>query len=78
MKVIETLLDLNKWFFMDGYASDFTIQLRDEDFERLFLAFEKDFHRMPVFQPKQPLHEITSIRLAGPGSYFLIERKRSP
>lgn len=77
MRVIEALLDLNKWLFMDGYESDFTIKFGSKDFDRLVEEFKKNYPNMPVpISITGSADRIDLIRLAGPGSYFLIERRK--
>lgn len=77
MKLLEALLQLNQAFMIEGYSSDFVLKLQTEDFNRFGAAFEREHHHLisyPDLQPWKTLKEINQIKIAGPGSYFLIER----
>lgn len=75
-KVLEALLDLNKVLMMEGFESDFSISLADADFE-LFVHMTERVHKPLISYPElvAKLSEVTEIKLAGPGSYFLVKRQ---
>lgn len=75
--LIEALLGLNKAFMINGYNSDFTIELADKDFDRFVTDFETHYQRLvsyPDLHAKVTLRDIKTIKIAGPGSYFLVKR----
>lgn len=88
MDILEALLDLNKVLMLEGYKSDFEIEMRDEDFEKFVFYFESKHQGLVNYPQLNPfltaagmqnktLKDISLIRIAGPGSYFLVRRKQS-
>lgn len=91
MEILDALLDLNKVLMLNGFGSDFSIQMEDDDFEKFVYLFEKKYQHFvnypelnPFLQaPKNPmstnpLKDINFIKIAGPGSYFTVSRRKSP
>lgn len=74
MKLLETLLELNKQLCIDGFECDFTIQLSHRDFHRFARLFERE-HKHLITYPELNTSSITRMQIAGPGSYFQIECK---
>lgn len=77
MEILEALLNLNRALMMEGYESDYSIYMRDKDFERFVCMFEQKFKYLisyPDLSTKDTLKTINVIKIAGPGSYFIVKR----
>lgn len=76
MSLEEVLYDLNKALAMEGYKGDYEITLSKLDFDRFWLEFEKKKNFKVSYPENSTTLPVDYIKIAGPGSYFLIRRKK--
>ena len=77
-ELMKALLNLNAAFMMQGYNSDFSITLEDRDFDRFVTDFENKHQKLisyPDLNPVGTLRDVKTVKIAGPGSYFIVKRR---